>query len=197
MNIKESPNFLVPALPDPEFPSRYEEEKKNGERRSNGAKLLKKLTAKHKEMIKMHLSGLSNNDIAEVAHRTYSSVSLLLSDPLALTEISRLLEDTEKEFQALFPKSVQCVREAMEATTLANTPAHTTRLKAVDIYYRANGKYRDADSGAESAEDVIQRILSLPAIQITINAPSKDTPVVNSFAEAVEGEFSDGNNHSD
>lgn len=190
---KETPNFLVPAPPDPGFPSKYEEEKKNGTRRPNGATFLKRLTAKHKEMIKMHLSGLTNNNIAEAANRSYSSVSLLLSDPLALAEISRLLEDTEKEFQALYPKSVECIRDAMEANTIANTPAHTTRLKAVDIYYRANGKYRDADSGAESAEDVIERILALPAIQVNINIPAKDTPV----SEPINGEFSYGSENTD
>jgi len=205
--MKESPNFLVPAAPDPGFPvsarkngvgdPTYLEEKKNGARLPNGAKLLKRLTAQHKQMILSHLSGVSNNDIAELYKRTAVSVSRILNDPLALAEISNLLEDVEKEFQALYPKSVERLREAMDAETLAKTPAHTTRLKAIDIYYRANGKYRDADSGAESAEDVIARILANPLVQININAPSKDTPVVDPFNEAFEGELSDGSSSSD
>ncbi len=173
------------------------EEKANGDRLPNGVKPLKRLTAQHKQMILSHLAGVSNNQISEEYGRTPVSVSRILRDPLALTEISNLLEDVEKEFQALYPKSVERLREAMDATTIANTPAHTTRLKAIDILYRANGKYRDADSGAESAEDVIERILANPLVQININAPSQDTPVVDPFIEAVEGEFSDGSNRSD
>jgi len=191
-------------------PEEYLEEKRNGSRLPNGAMPLKRLTAKHKQIILMHLSGLSNNEIALASGRTPVSISRILHDPLAEPEISRLLKDTEKEFEALYPKSVERLREAMDAETLAKTPAYTTRLKAVDIYFRASGKYQDADTGKETAEDVIQRILQNPLVQVNINtnvgelgeagigsSPTISTPSLSNSPSILEGELSDGDNRPD
>lgn len=175
------------STPEGEYsPEGYLEEKRNGDRLPNGAKPLKRLTAKHKQIILMHLSGLSNNQIAVDSNRSVVSISRILNDPLSRAEISRLLEDVEREFEALYPKSVERLREAMDAQTLANTPAYATRLKAIDIYYRACGKYREGDTGGESAEDVIQRMLANPLVQVNINT-EQTSP--KSLGHTFEGEL--------
>ncbi len=202
MNIPSS-SLAEQIIPDIEeetpIDPQYLEEKVNGDRLPNGAKPLKKLKAKHKEMIKLHLSGISNNEIAEASGVTVSRCSLILSDPLSLAEIGRLLKDTEREFQALYPKAVERLRGALDADTIGGLPAHATRLKAVDTYFRASGKYKDAERSGDTAEDVIERILANPLLQVNINVPGAARTEVQMPASddgILEGELSDGSKTS-
>ena len=211
MNGKE-PNFLsqTPVQEPPQSPpsthsnAAYLEEKRNGSRLPNGAKPLKRLNAQHKEILKMHLSGLSNNEISEQSGKTFVSISRIINDPLARAEIDRLLQDTQHEFTALYSKSIGRLREAMDAETMGKLPAHTTRLKAVDIYFKASGKYVDNAHVGETAEDVIARILANPLIQVNINttqdASSKQAavadPAVDDDDSILEGELSHGEHNS-
>lgn len=171
----------------------YQLEKENGHRLPNGAKPLKKLTKKHKQMIQLHLEGMSNNDIAEGVGMTPSRVSIILNDPLARAWAQSQMQDFELEFQALFPKTVGVIRDALGAETQGGAPAFATRLKAADLYYKASGRYKDAEEKGETAEDVIQRILANPLVQINIESPAETKRVGRTF----DGELEDGSSNTD
>jgi hypothetical protein len=171
----------------------YLEEKKNGDRLPNGAKPLKRLTEKHRKILRLHLAGIPNQLIAESLGASEVTISRILHDPLGVKEIAKYGKDKELEFEALYGKTVDALRDALDAKTLANTPAHTTRLKAVDIFYKASGKYKDAEDSAESAEDVIQRILRNPLVQINVNS---DPQKVEKSHRVFDGEL-DGSSDTD
>ena len=68
----------------PEYtPDLYEVEKDVGIRADTGAKKLKKLSKKHKDMIALHLDGHKTGDIARVLGVAYGTVQRVLNDDLS------------------------------------------------------------------------------------------------------------------
>lgn len=178
----------------------YQIERATGQRNPNGTRPLKRLSAVHRQMIQLHLSGLPGSEIAERTGKTQASVSRILNDPLAQREIDRVLRETDQEFAALYTQGVRVIREALDATTVQNKPAHNTRLKAADMLLKAQGKYQDSE-GRETAEDVVKQIVNVygdiynsrpdPKPSSPIGAKAVEDAEASS-GEIIEGEFDDG-----
>lgn len=152
-------NALTPYTQD-----QYLAEKASGERRSNGVKPLKRLRPWHRLAIAMHLDGRSNAEIASLVKKRQSTISIVLSDPLAQREIDRAQSAYEAEFNALYGKTVQALRSGLESqSTMA-------KLRAAQIFLKERERILGVDSSSRTAEDVIQEVLRrIPGVNIQVN----------------------------
>lgn len=151
--------------------SRYEDEKRQGLRRSNGARKLKKLSNRHLEIIARHLQGESGEQISSVMGITGITVSRVLNDPMAKDFLARIYEDRQGEIDALAGAAIDVVRDGLRGN-------HTLRekLTAVDKYTKLKDSIGKEEDGALTAEDVIQRMMESFTItdsQVQINVGGK------------------------
>jgi hypothetical protein len=138
--------------------SKYELEKVLGTRRASGTLNLKRLKPKHLRIIELHCMGHRNKDIAAELGMSQTYVSIVLTDPLVVQEIQMRSTEARHEFDALRFAANDVVRDALEE----HRPMGQ-RLRAADMFYKAQGDYQPVRDGAgvETAEDVIQRMLTL------------------------------------
>lgn len=151
-----------PANIDPKYtPVLYQIQKDIGVRRENGSLKLQKLNRRHKQIIAMHLSGMEGTLIAATLGISYMTVTRTLNDPLAIEFMTEFDNQTRKEFDALRVRANAVIRDGMSHTDI------NVRLRASDQWARRAGEYQPKkDTAAETAEDVIQRMLNL---QINVN----------------------------
>jgi len=140
-------------------PIEYQEEKELGTRLPNGAKPLRRLSPRHIELVKAHLDGVSNKDLARIFNMTESTVSRILGDPLVSEIKKQHQENVSAEFDALYGKAVAALRDGLDEAQPAGT-----RLKAAKLFFEQAAQ-RGLDE-QESAEDVAQRLL---AMQLNVN----------------------------
>lgn len=136
----------------------YRWEKALGRRSPSGELGLRKLAPKHKTIIALHLRCLSNRDIATVTGFDEITVGRVLRDPLSQEYIQAHLESMEGELHSLAPMAVDAVRTGLGSSD------PKIQLNAVDKFFRATGRYAQAESKRETAEDVIARALARVAI---------------------------------
>lgn len=146
--------FSSPQTHDPYDPAQYQFEKIIGKRLTTGHTGFKRLSARHKNVIALHLRCLSNRDIAFVTGLDDVHVGRILKDPLCQEIIGNYLDDMDNELLSLAPLAVDAVRSA-----LGDGDAKV-RLNAADKYFKATGKYARAEGGGETAEDVLARALA-------------------------------------
>lgn len=144
--------MAAPTKVNPTTPG-YELEKQTGERLPNGAKPLKKLGPKHRELIRLHLMGHSNNDICHELGYTPGRLSVLLQDPLIRSVIDQGLRDYKNELEALTGQAVDGVRQGLHNSDLG------MKLKAVDRFIKLRDNLGTSEQ-SETAEDVAQKLLT-------------------------------------
>lgn len=132
----------------------YLAEKLDGTRNPNGSKKLKELKPVHEEMIAMHLEGFRNKDIALAFNVTDSTVSIVLSDPLAVAVIQQARKENEARFNNLYGKAIDVIEDSVMPHQGIDT-----RLKGAALYFKEAGNKGDGDK--ETAEDVIQKIINM------------------------------------
>lgn len=138
---------------------RYLIEKITGVRRETGALKLKRLTNRHMKIIGMHLEGMSLEQIAMNARVSIPTVSRVLNDPLATAILQKIYKGREEEIKALTGKAIDVVRKGMDGEQPMGV-----RLRAVDRLAKLRETVLPKDKGAESAEDVIARMLERTTI---------------------------------
>lgn len=139
----------------------YLAEIESGDRRENGARKLNELKPIHLDMIEMHLRGYKNKDIADAFSVTDSTISLLLSDPLAEQIIKEARKESDMRMSALYSKAVDVLDDAMDGTN-----GISDRLKGASTYFNeANKKGTDQ---AETAEDIVAKIMNLQ-LNVSVN----------------------------
>lgn len=144
------------------MPEHYELEKLSGERLPNGAKPLRKLSPRHIELVKAHLDGVPNKDLARMFNMTESTVSRILNDPLVIELRKQHFENVGAEFDALYQKAVAAIRDGLSEAEPAGT-----RLKAAQLWFERARERSVTET--ETAEDVAKRLI---AIQLNINTNS-------------------------
>lgn len=147
----------------------YELEKEGGIRRETGAIYLKQLKAKHLRIIALHLRGMSNKKVALETGRSEAWISTVLSDPLSKRYLERFRQQEEGRLLGLFSRSIDAVEESLDARLADARPNHGVRLKGADMAFKLTGAYAIADEQAETAEDVVARILQVN-VQVNNNA---------------------------
>lgn len=136
-------------------PVLYKVEKETGDRLNSGYPRLKKLTPRHYEMIKRHLNGMLNVEIAADLDVTEATVSRVLNDPLALSVIEDAYRQLDAKFRSRYLKVIQVIDAGLDSDNM------DTALAAADKWLKAHGKYRPEEEKQQtrSAEDVIAQML--------------------------------------
>ncbi len=112
---------------------------------------------KYYKVLALHLAGKSCKDICTQTGYKDSTVYGILADERVVQIRQQLLKETEKEFEALYPKAVDNLRLSM------NSEDPQTYLKGTDMYLRASGKYSgevQKQTINVTAEDVVFQILN-------------------------------------
>lgn len=135
-------------------PVQYAEDKLIGQLTSAGHRPIKRLTARHKAVVALHLSGFSRQKIGETLECPQSWVNKTLRDPSVRAIVDRGMEIAEDELAALFPLSVNALRTVLENGT------ETGRLRAAETVLKSQGKHEKPQASQESAEDVIGRMMA-------------------------------------
>jgi hypothetical protein len=108
-------------------------------------------------VLSYHLGGKSCGDIMALTGYKQAAVYRILNDQRVVQMRQQLLKETEKEFEALYPKAVDNLRLAMHSEDVDE------KLKSTDMYLRAAGKYQKQDNTNiinVTAEDVVFQILN-------------------------------------
>ena len=132
----------------------YDFQKIIGDRTETGALKLKELKPRHKQVIALHLQGISSNDIARSVGYDAAWVCTVLADPLVQPYLDKFNEMVDRELMALKPKAVEVVRDGMESTS------ERIRLAASDKVFKATGMFGDVKARDESAGEVIKAALA-------------------------------------
>lgn len=135
-------------------PEQYQWGKVIGKRLPTGQQKLRKLTARHKNVIALHLRSLSNRDIAFITGLAEGVVGNILRDPLSQEVISNYLEGIEQELLSLTPMAIDALRSGLGDGSVK------TRLNAADKFFRATGRYAQSEKAGDTAEDVLARALA-------------------------------------
>ena len=122
---------------------------------------LKELNGRHELVVLLYLDGIPPKEISSITGYNQAYVSRIVKDPLAKALIKERITELDEEFQVLYKKSIDAIRDGLDANDI------DIRLKAAEKYLRAHGKYGTVVSkGPDTAEDVIKRILELKVTEI-------------------------------
>ena len=159
--LGEDVETTVPSSLRPEFdPEEYRFEKIIGTRLPGGEKPLKRLNVKHRNVIALHLRGLSARDIRDITGLCERSVYKIINDPLSQDIVRHYIEGIDAELEALAPLAVGAVRDGLN-----EKQDPRVRLLAADRFFKATGRYVQAEQKRESAEDVLARALARVAAE--------------------------------
>lgn len=142
-------------------PVKYQEQKADGSRDAAGNLKLKALSPLHMEVVKSHLDGVKNCDIAAIFNMHNNTVSKILKDPLVEAIRKEWMNDKHAEFNALYGKAIDAIRDGLNE----NEPV-ANRLKAVDKFFANAPGQKEAETERDTAEDVVARLLQ---VNIQIN----------------------------
>lgn len=164
-NLPDAPAALA-QLPQKEYNSvEYLMEKARGDRLPNGLKPLKNLTARHRAILQLHMLGIKGVDIAEHFGVRETLISRVIRDPLGKEYLEMKAQLDDARFGALYGNAVDVIRDGM-----APKETMPNRLRAANIYMERKDRLDDKHGEKpDSAEDVIQRILSDPTIIANLN----------------------------
>ncbi len=130
-----------------------------------------RLTAQHKQVIALHMSGWSGVAIGRALKRPASWVYGVLRDDRVKHIISKMHEMVDAELAALFPKAVDAVRTVVEHGT------YNARLRAAELIFKTQDKLAPEDSPTDGAEDIIARMLARVEVEgkaiVTIGVEAK------------------------
>lgn len=157
----ETIETTLPQAERPEFdPDQYRFEKIIGTRLPGGKVPLKRLNVKHRNVIALHLRGLSARDISEITGLSEVTIYKTINDPLSQEIVRGYIEGLDAELEALAPLAVDAVRSGLDAKQEPRV-----RLLAADRFFKATGRYTSAEQQRESAEDVLARALARVALE--------------------------------
>lgn len=141
-------------------PTVYEREKRQGVRRANGARKLKKLSNRHLRIISMHLDGNSGEYIAALMNITIITVSRILNDPLAIEILGVIYKDRQGEIDALAGKAIDVIRDGLDSKLDMRI-----RLGAVDKFTKLKDSIGKTENTVKTAEDVVAEIFAKVKIE--------------------------------
>lgn len=135
-------------------------------------------------VLAMHLSGKSPKEIQKETGYSQAMYYRILSNPEVLAVRQQLLAQTQMEFEALYSKVVDNLREQL------NSKDPEIQLAAQQQFFKATGKYapKPSDPKGEqlSAEDLVTKLLQ-QQINIQVNVGGQPaTPTQLIEAEVVD-----------
>lgn len=118
------------------------------------------IPSRYMAVLSHHLSGRTVAQISELTGYKTPTIYKILSDKRVSQMRQMLLNHTQLEFEALYPKVVDALREALDSSDTS------MKLKASDQWLHASGKYKGDGAGTQvniTAEDVVFNILNQEA----------------------------------
>ena len=117
------------------------------------------------QVLRLHLEGLSQVKISERTGYGQCAVSRILNHPLIQLARQQSMMETEREFEALFEKVVDNIREQLDSQD------PMVQLAAQNQWFKANGKFAPKQSSNEeqlTAEDVVSKLLQIN-VQVNVD----------------------------
>lgn len=114
---------------------------------------LKKLSQKHKNIIALHVQGVSRVDIGTFCGCTPEYVSMILQQPLAKEYLRDVEKYLDARMQSLYGQTVDVIQKGLAGV------ATDTQLKAARLQMEATGKLKQDKDSAQTAEDVVSALL--------------------------------------
>lgn len=134
--------------------SKYMREKQLGIRRENGAQKLKFLTARHLQILNLHIAGRSMEQIGEVMKLSLHTVWRVISDPISKEFMKNVYSARQQEIDALLGQNVEAIRDCLEDGT------RKEKLQAVSVYSRLKLAVAPETNPQKTAEDVAAQIVA-------------------------------------
>jgi len=117
------------------------------------------------QILRLHLEGLPQIKISEKTGYSQCAVSRILNHPLIQLARQQSMAETEKEFEALFEKVVDNIREQL------GSQDPMVQLAAQNQWFKANGKFQPKQINNEeklTAEDIVSKLLNVN-IQVNVD----------------------------
>ena len=114
------------------------------------------VTHRHQFVLALHLAGRRVSEIEELTGYRPATIYHILSEPNVISLRQQLLNHTAKEFEALFEKTVNAIRDGLGSADMK------IALEAADKWLKAHGKYMKSE-GTQinvTAEDIVFNILN-------------------------------------
>lgn len=112
------------------------------------------LTLRERQILALHLEGASGTEIAKRLGIPLANVYKTLARREVQEARSEALRQLDREFEALYGKVINTLREALESED------PRIRLEATNQWFKASGKYREGGFQISvSAEDIIMQVL--------------------------------------
>lgn len=115
----------------------------------------KRLTPKHRQILSLHAQGMRRAEIGALCKCTPEFVSMLASTDSGKAYLKELEGYLDGRMRALYKKTIDAVEDQLENGRGAD------KLAAAKLQLQVTGKLGKEKDEAESAEDVIQRIMNL------------------------------------
>ena len=114
------------------------------------------IPSKYMAVLSHHLAGRTVVQISELTGYKTPSIYKILSDKRVTQIRQQLLNHTQQEFEALYPKVVEVLRISLDSSD------SSVKLKATDQWLHASGKYKGESTTQVNitAEDVVFNILN-------------------------------------
>lgn len=110
------------------------------------------------QVLALHLAGKTPNEIMQETGYSSAMYYKILNHPSIQSVRQQLLDQTQKEFEALFNKVVENIR------TQLDDPEPMVRLAAQNQWFKANGKFQPKSDEKEknlTAEEVVAKLLNI------------------------------------
>lgn len=122
---------------------------------------LKSLKAIHWKIINAYAQGYKRKDIATALGVTPVTVTNTIKDPLVIPILQQSFAYAEQEIDSLLPLAIEGVRSNLKEGDLDQ------KRRAAETVFKVRGMYDKKADPSDTAEDVMQRVLT--QIQLTVN----------------------------
>lgn len=115
----------------------------------------KRLTPKHKQILSLHAQGMKRVEIGALCKCTPEFVTMLASTDIGRAYLKDLEAYLDGRMRTLYKKTIDAIEDQLDNGRGAD------KIAAAKLQLQVTGKLGKEKDEAESAEDVIQRIMNL------------------------------------
>ena len=123
------------------------------------------------EVLAMHLSGRRPAEIMALTGYSQAAYYRILASPDVVALRQQMLEDMSKDFEALWPRVIDNIRDQLLSTD------EKVQLAAQQQFFKATGRFangKEEEVDKTSASDVVKQLLA-QQVNITVNVGGQAT----------------------
>lgn len=123
-------------------------------------------------VLALHLSGKKPKEVMEATGYSSAMYYRILRHPLVEGMRQQLLADTQRDFEALYPKVVENLRQQLDEVD------PKIQLEAQNQWFRASGKFapkKEEAGGQVTAEALVQQLLN-QTVNVNVNLGGQAAP---------------------